>query len=707
MAAKRRFAAVWMWVASVTIGVGAVGASRALAQADEPVVELPITRAVLFSSGVGYFEHAGEISGAGVMRLRFKTDQINDVLKSMVLMDFGGGTIQSVSYASNDPLSRALSSFAINLSDNPSLPDILGRLRGAEVVVHAPNEIRGKVLNVELRQKVTGDPPATVSEHILHLVTATGIRSVALETVDSLEFADAKLREELNKALALLMSSHDKDSRPVDIRFTGQGTRAVRIGYLVETPVWKTTYRLDLSGDKPLLQGWAITENTSDNDWNGVTLSLVSGRPISFIQDLYTPLYLDRPVVQPRLMAFLRPRMYEEGMAEMDQLAVLKQESRAMEGVLRDEAMRRQAGRGSQSLFGGREMYQGMAPAPASVGDMALGARVQLGDAVQAAASAGSVGELFSYTLKHKIDLARRRSAMLPIINQAVDAERVSIYNPRTHATHPLNGVRITNDTDMKLLAGPVTVFDGGMYAGDAQIDHLAPGDKRLLSYAVDLSVTVDSTVNSTSRVSTVRIIEGVMQVQHVHRFEQTYAINNKAKEDRLVMIEHPFVNERKLIEPEKYEEKTPEYYRFRVPVKAETAGKFVVREEQPRWESIAILSHPTDSLMWYVNNGEISKQVREALARAIEMKQELSRLETKLAELTQQVSAIQQGQERLRQNINTVGQASELGRRYLRKLAEEEDQIEALEEEIQTTRLAVEAKRGELATYLKGLRIG
>ena len=110
----------------------------------------------------------------------------------------------------------------------------------------------------------------------------------------------------------------DQDKKPVTINFTGDGERHVRIGYVVETPVWKTSYRLILPAgaqDKPKIQGWAIVENQTDNDWNGVQLSLVSGRPISFIQDLYQPLYIPRPVVQPELYVSLTPQQYDGGIA--------------------------------------------------------------------------------------------------------------------------------------------------------------------------------------------------------------------------------------------------------------------------------------------------------------------------------------------------------------------------------------------------------
>ncbi len=671
-------------------------AGAALAQQE---VDLPVTRAVLFSSGVGYFEHAGEVTGDARLSLRFKTDQINDVLKSMVFEDAGGGTVSTITYASNDPVERALKSFGIDLSNNPTLPDLLGQLRGAVVTVKAPGEVRGSILNVEEKQSVAGDDDDVVTtEHFLVLVTEQGIRTLPMKTIESLELADPKLRDELNKALALLVSARDTERKQVDIDFRGQGKRSVRVGYLVETPVWKTSYRLDLSPlakkEKPLLQGWAIVENTSDSDWNRVGLSLVSGRPISFVMDLYTPLYLQRPEVRPQLMASLTPRTYAEGIEPEEQKATLRGQMRAEKMMARREAAAAPAPAAAMESDGFKASFY------SSSGGIAMG------ESIRAAASAGSVGELFQYTLREAVDMPRRRSAMIPIINQGVDAEKVSIYNQSVHATHPLNGVWLSNSTDLKMLAGPVTVFDGSSYAGDAQIDHLAPGDKRLLSYAVDLAMVVDPSIRSSSRLTAGKIVRGVLEISNIHTWEQTYKLKNKAEQDRVVIVEHPFVTGRKLLSPEKYEEKTAELYRFRIPVEQGKIVDFIVKEEQVVSQGFGLVNLDLNTLLVYQRDGAIPDKVRQSLSQVAAERQELAALEAKHQQETNELSQIKSGQERLRENIKTVGSDSQLGKRYLGKLAAEEDRIEELEKSIDTLLQQVEGKRNELTEFLKNLNV-
>jgi len=675
----------------LTVIVGLLAASPAMAQKAKAKAEIPVSRVVLFSSGVGYFEHTGAVEGDASTQLMFKTDQINDILKSMVLMDLDGGTVNSVNYASRDPLVRALRSFAIDLSGDPKMADLLKQLRGAEVEIAAPDKITGKILSIETvkKQLVVQGTPAIIQETVLHLVTAGGIGSFNMNAVGSLKLTDENLSAEMNKALELLIASHDTQKKPVEIRFSGRGRRRVRIGYIVETPIWKTSYRLDLSGEKPLLQGWAIVENTSDNDWSKVNLSLVSGRPISFIQDLYTPLYMPRPVVKPELYASLRPQEYDEGIETEKKAEALARNATRRGYLAAAPAAKAQDGQALRGRYSG---------GPAG-GELALNA------GVQSIASAGKVGELFNFTIKDPVDLPRRKSAMLPIINANITAEKVSIYNAAVLAKHPLNGAQLVNDTDMKLMGGPITVLDDGMYAGDARIDNLAEKDKRLISYAIDLNVTVDPSEKTDARITAAKIVNGVLHLQRLQTYQQTYKIKNKADEKRAIIVEHPSRGaQRKLIEPEKPLEKTPTLYRFRLDVAKDATTDFVVKEQQIDRETIAIAGQSTRSLLWYTKTGEISEKVRDAIAKAIRLKNELSTLEAQLGELTAKRKTLESDQARQRENYKTVGK--DMGQRYLKKLSDLEDQIEKLDADIAALRKKITDKKKELADYLNKLNV-
>src|SRR5262245_41767758 len=290
-------------------------------EAAKPSVSLPIGQVILYSSGVGYFQREGAVEGNARVDLSFPVTDINDLLKSMVLRDMNGGQIAAVSYDSHDPVDKTLQSFAINLNNNPTLGQILNQARGEKVETvlqqsnaTQPGTITGVLMGVE-KQKQQAGKEAAVEVELLTLWCAEGMRSVKLAEVQRIRFLNPTMESEVKKALETLALSHDTQKKAVSISFTGEGERDVTVGYVIENPIWKTSYRLVLGQDgRPFLQGWAIVENPSDEDWGNVGMVLVSGRPISFQMDLYQPLYVPRPTVVPELFASLRPPTYDGNM---------------------------------------------------------------------------------------------------------------------------------------------------------------------------------------------------------------------------------------------------------------------------------------------------------------------------------------------------------------------------------------------------------
>src|SRR5215469_10626336 len=293
------------------------------------VTQLPIGQVVLFSSGVGYFQRQGTVEGDARVDLSFPVSDINDLLKSMVLRDLDGGHIAAVSYDSNAPLERTLKSFAVNLTSNPSFAQLLDQTRGEKVEVvlqqtnaTQPGTLTGTLVGCEKQKQAVGKDAVEVE--MLNLWCADGMRSLKLSEVQRVRFLNPVLDSEIKKALETLALSYDTQKKAVSLHFTGEGKREVRVGYVVENPIWKTSYRLvlDKQTHKPFLQGWAVVENPSDEDWKDVRMALISGRPISFQMDLYQPLYVPRPVVEMELFASLRPVAYSGNLnKEKEQLA--------------------------------------------------------------------------------------------------------------------------------------------------------------------------------------------------------------------------------------------------------------------------------------------------------------------------------------------------------------------------------------------------
>ena len=463
----------------------------------EPGSDVPLERVVLFNSGVGFFDREGTVKGDAQIELKFNVDDINDLLKSMIVQDANGGHISAVTYGSKDPITKTLKTFAIDLTSNPNLGQILNQVRGERVEIDAPNPITGVILGVESKRREIGKDRDTINVDMLNLLTDAGLRSVSLDNVGTIRLLNEKLDKEFRQALKVLALGHDTDKKTVTLSFLGDGKRQVRVGYIQQAPIWKTSYRLVLKDDAaPFLQGWAIVENTTEEDWNKVALTLVSGRPISFIMDLYDPLYVQRPVVEPELYASLRPQTYGQDLGAKNREFDRLQDAQKGEAGKREQQTalrRRQAG-----LAGVPAAPAALAADEAGGGGGFFGrdangqnATLNLQQGVQSLSQATNVGELFQYEISSPVTLPRQESAMLPIVNESVKGSKVSIYNQQVQAKHPLNGLRLTNSTDLHLMQGPITVFDGGAYAGDARIEDMQPGTERLISYALDLDTEV------------------------------------------------------------------------------------------------------------------------------------------------------------------------------------------------------------------------
>jgi hypothetical protein len=293
-----------------------------------PAPALPIAQVILFSSGVGYFQRQGDVEGNARVDLSFPQTDVNDLLKSLVLQDAGGGQVGMISYDSHDPIDKTLKSFALDLTANPTFGQLLNQARGEriEVVTQAAGNlpaamVTGTIVGMESQRQQRGSDIIEVDQ--LNLLTADGMRGVPLAQVQRVRFLNASLDAELKRALEVLALGHDSQKKSVTLNFTGDGKRAVRVGYVVESPIWKTSYRLVLDKEgKPFLQGWAVVENSGDDDWNQVRMVLVSGRPISYQMDLYEPLYVPRPMVEPELFASLRPPTYGGALVAGGQIGV-------------------------------------------------------------------------------------------------------------------------------------------------------------------------------------------------------------------------------------------------------------------------------------------------------------------------------------------------------------------------------------------------
>jgi hypothetical protein len=639
---------------------------------------IPLRKITIYSSGVSFFEHSRILQGPAVIRLPFKAAAVNDALKSLLLNDPASAAPQ-ISYPSERSLGETLRGLGIDLSGNPGMAEILGSLRGEEVELLAPEPLRGRIIAVDYR----GIEDGGQGEIRLSLFGPQGLRSFNLAEIGAIRFMNTNLNADLNRALDLVMASRNSDTREITVSLPGTGNRPVSVSYVIPSPVWKVSYRLDLGdgGSGPAagsarFQGWAIVDNDSDEDWRDVELSLAAGRPVSFIQNLYPPYYLDRPTLPLAIAGSAAPVTWDSAVAVNEMR--LKSYAQA-ESAPEPEPMPRSALAAAPAA----------APVPVTGADMA---------------------DQFSFTLNTPVNLDRRTSAMFPLSDGEISARKFLIFSGAQsgRTVHPGIGAELNNTTGLRLPAGPITVYDGGSYAGDALLEFLNRGEKRFISWGEDLSVTGVSNISSVRTVTAVNLNAGVMTISRRQGIERRYQFKNAGPEAKTIVIEHPITQGAVLTEPENYDEATAAAYRFirEIPAGGEGTGEaaLLVREEIPLSERIVLTSLRAESLISYSTSQELPANVRASLARAVELRQNAEDAEKARAETESRKNAQAAEQDRIRRNLEAAGNETPQGQEYLRRLTGLDADIDRLNEDLERQRLEARDAQAAYDAYLRGL---
>ncbi len=664
--------------------------------------DLPISKVVLYTSGVGYFQHDGTVQGDTEIQLPVQATEINDLLKSLLAQDFDSGTVSSIQYHSRKPLAKTLSTFSIDLSNHPTLGQILTQLRGEPVQLSTPTPMTGTIVGVEKKTEWKGIGSALHQKDVeyLNILVSGRLQSLALPHIQDIEVLNHTMNKELQEALDVLAQSHDRQKKTMTITFKGEGDRRVRMAYLRETPVWKTSYRLVLQDEKsPVLQGWGIVDNTTDHDWDQVQLSLVSGRPISFVMDLYQPLYAPRPIVKQELHAGLRPQTHGDSLTmetetfEHSQIGALKSLAQAKRFGER-RAMR-------------KETLMDFAAPPTSAESFDK-AEMDLREGLNSTAQGQETGELFVYTIRTPVSIPRHGSAMLPILSQAVEGAKLSLYNSATHAKHPLHAFKLKNVSDLSLMQGPITVFDDNAYAGDAQMKDLAPGQERLISYALDLNTEVHrKPASSQQELVSAKLHKGVLIATRKALNTTTYSVTNRGQKPKIVLIEHPYRSDWTLVDTRAPKEQTSRMYRFGVNVDSDMTELLTVQEEQPIEETVSLITSGRDILGIYLKAKQVSSDVKTALEHVVKLRQKLSHTQEARRMLEARTSEISKDQKRIRDNMQRLTKQSQLYARYVKKLHAQETELETIQQNLDNLKNKEITQKRALEEYVMGLKIG
>jgi hypothetical protein len=549
---------------------------------------LPIRRVILYSNGVAYIERRGMVNGNAEINLSFKQSQVDDVLKSMVVLDLNEGKIGAVSYNSSAPASARTAEipFSVNAESGKEgtggIAEVLAQMQGAKVAVTSTKTSAiGSILTIEKRN-IPGekDRPGTVA-HFLVIASESGdISSFDLSEVRSVKLLDEGTKRDLTEFANATASTRRRDAKTISVTSQGTGQREMVVSYTIAAPIWKTTYRVVLDKDgKPFFQGWAIVDNVSEEDWSNVQLSLVSGSPVSFIQNLQKPLYRYRPIIPIPDDLNLDPQIYDP---EVGYGSGSGDGNGDGDGGSSGGGMG--SGRGSSETVNVSGVQSNMMMVQTSISDALINEQ----GGVKTAATGSEFGDLFEYRIENPVTVNRNRSALIPIVQTKMEGERISIYNEAARADRPMGGMMLTNTTPLTFEGGSLTVLDRDAYAGEALMERLKPKEKRLISYALDLGTNVSVQKTGDTRPAVlVKVVNGAFQVHYFRTETKTYRLTNQTDREKVIYIEHPIREGWSVPEDGmKPEIVTNRYYRFRVVLKPFESASVPVIERQGLMDS-------------------------------------------------------------------------------------------------------------------------
>jgi hypothetical protein len=665
--------------------------------------ELPVQQVVLYKHGVGYFERSGKLGPGESARLDFNASEMNDVLKSLTISERGGGKVTGLRYDSMDPLSHRLADFPFQIGGAEPLSAMFDQLKGARLELKFGGEtvVAGAIVNGRL---VAGSEKQPEREQLTLMLDGGELRTVDLSAATGVRFTDATLQQQFRDYLAALAAARSKDKRSVYIDSTDAREREISASYMTPAPVWKSSYRLIFGATgQPVLEGWAIVDNTTGEDWTKIQLSLVSGRPISFVSQLYAPRYVERPSAELPDDQAARPVVHAGGY-----------EAEALSGAPSNGRIRVGGNVGSgggagggvlggivggvasgslqpQQFDAGRLMSPRMAAAPSSI---------------VAGASAGELGELFEYRIAQPVTIRKDESAMLPFLQQPIEARKLLIYSGNG-SEHPTNAAELTNTSGKTLDGGPITVYDGGAYGGEALMETLKTKDKRLISYAVDLGTRITEAFGSKqSLVREIHASRGVLITKMAAEETRTYTMRNVDQKAKTLIIEHPLRPMYTLLN-QKPAEKTASAYRFEVQLAADSTREFAVAEERVWDQTYAVTNLTPDVLVTYVRNTAIGDAGRAQLQRIADLKSQMAEADRGLRDADAQTGSLTSDEDRIRRNIESLNQVSGQQQQvqdYARQLALSEQQLAALRDrkaDLQKKKSALESELNKLIEAL------
>ena len=698
----------------------------------EHTTSLPVTKVSLYKNGVGFFEHTGHITGNTSVTIDFTSGQLNDVLQSLTSIDLNGGRIAGADYNSTTPLDQQIKNLPIALGSDPTALDFYNAIRGARgEVTGSGAPISGRLLSVEARNVSTSSSDSnqpTIERNFLTVVSDTGdTRTVEITSATSVHLLDTPLHTDVTRYLQLLDANRSQGLRHLTLTDNGTGTRELRLSYISEVPIWKSTYRILLTSPKSstetptaTIQGWSVVDNTTGADWINVQLSLIAGAPQSFIQPISQPIYARRPEIPIAQEAQLTPQTFDSSIEAEDKVAVVDEALHAPSKMVAAPSMAMRS-RASGGVVGiGMGSGNGIGP---GFGSNSGGGVYHIGassptisyeksaaDSLAPTATTAGFDDYFAYNLTEPVTILKNQSALVPILQAKLPAERVTLVSSNGFTTsQPLRALWITNTSSLTLDRGSFSIVEDGNFGGEGLLDAIHPNEKRLLSYAADQAIHVSTEGgSSTDHVTYLTGSKGVLQVHYADLRAITYVVHNAAPDARTVLLEQPFEKGFKLdADTPAPAETTATVYRFRLHVAPGATERLHVGGERDSYTTYYLTGSDENHLNLILNTTSHNPQLVAALQPILDARRKVADAQTAVDQTNQQLTNLRSDEDRQRANITTLANADKSSRdRFVHDLNTTEDAISAAQKNLATQTAALDAARADLANRIDAFQI-
>ncbi len=583
-----------------------------------------------------------------------------------------------------------------------SLGRVLESLKGAEISVSGPRSMTGRIASVVVENRRDEDGNVE-SQHRVALMTAGGLQQFILEDADNISFVDSTLDAQIKDALIRVSERSAQNKRTLVIESLGEGVRTLTIGYVVEVPLWKSSYRLILppitekEENLPArLQGWAVLENTSGQNWHDVELTILSGNPVTFRQALYATYYVDRPEVPVEVLGRVLPDPDTGEITERDLKQVGSMEDTGFQAALRGD---------SGALAPNARREESLQDVPLAVMALSSPGRAAVSD---------EAATQVVFRLPELVNVSDGESLVVPTIDRTIPAERVSLFVEDSASLNPMAAVKLLNDSETGLPPGVLTlneiVDERGLertaYLGDGRLSVLPKGEERVIAYALDEKIQVTSDHENKEQVTTAKIVNGVLVSTTVSEATTVYTIKAPEEEDRILLLDHP-QDDGVLVRPANADvAKTANAFRIRQQLRAGETKTLNVVVQWPEQETITLINVDYRTLFAYANNKRLDDATRQAFSRLSQLRAALDAQDRRLADIEKQRNDIFSGQERIRENIKALPANSGIQSRYLRMLDSQEDELEQLAAGESATKSARTQAWQALKDYIESLEV-